>query len=102
MTARTLETVIREANAAHGPRSGHVGEFACACGHQSHIWAAWRDHQAAEVAKAVREWAQEDAQVEVAARCEVMVRRGVTGRVNDTDRSAARQSLAAVLGGDGR
>ena len=115
MTARTLETVIREANDQHDGHAPHdhvEGDAECTCGIQFHLWDEWQAHQAAEVARAVRKFLTSDEAVEVASRVITAVEadpghwEGLTEKGKEAlvwgRRSTYRVALAAVLGGDER
>lgn len=55
-------------------------------------------HLAAEQSRAVADWLRSEDVREVAARADAVARRGVTARVNDTDRGGAAAALDAVAG----
>lgn len=115
MTARTLETVIREANARHdGYEQTVTGVIECECGRTYDPLHAddHAVHQAAEVARAVREYLHHPEQAKAAglAVAESLTERAAWASLSDLLRREAAQvhriryrvALAAVLGGDSR
>lgn len=62
------------------------------------LYEQYSAHLAAEQSRAVAVWLRSEDVREVAARADARSRRGVTAKVNDTDREGAAAALDAVAG----